>query len=69
MKNNRPILVLEDDHVDRLTVKRAMRDINISNPIVVVENGEQGLAYLENKEEQEPCIILLDLNMPKMGGA
>lgn len=68
MKDHRPILLLEDDYVDRLTVKRAIRDINIINPLVMVENGEEGLAYLHDNNKPEPCIILLDLNMPKMGG-
>ena len=68
MKSQRPILLLEDDYVDRLTVKRAVKDIKITNPLVMVENGEEGIEYLKDASNPEPCIILLDLNMPKMGG-
>lgn len=68
MKNNKPILLAEDDMVDAMTVKRAFREIHITNPLVIVENGEEALEYLRNPENQIPAIILLDLNMPKMNG-
>jgi CheY-like chemotaxis protein len=68
MRNSKPILLLEDDSVDAMTVKRAMKDIKITNPLVHVANGEEGLSYLHKEDNTRPCIILLDLNMPKMGG-
>lgn len=66
--NNRPILLVEDDHVDILTIKRAMKEIAVANPIVTRENGEDALAYLRDPASARPCIILLDLNMPIMNG-
>lgn len=68
MKNNRPILLVEDDHVDILTIKRALKEIAVSNPVVTRENGEDALAYLRDPASERPCIILLDLNMPIMNG-
>lgn len=68
MKNNKPILLAEDDMVDAMTVKRAFKEIHITNPLVIVENGEEALEYLRNPENEKPAIILLDLNMPKMNG-
>jgi CheY-like chemotaxis protein len=68
MKNNRPILLVEDDKIDAMTVKRAMKDLKISNPLVHVYNGIEALDYLKNSSNEKPCIILLDLNMPKMNG-
>jgi CheY-like chemotaxis protein len=62
--SNRPILLIEDDDVDILTIRRALKEINVSNPIVTRENGEQALAYLADPASVRPCIILLDLNMP-----
>lgn len=59
---------MEDDTVDAMTVKRALRDLNITNPLVVVGNGEEALDYLGNTSNERPCIILLDLNMPRMNG-
>lgn len=61
-------MLLEDDSVDAMTIKRAMKDIKISNPLVHVPNGEDGLIYLHNQDNNRPCVILLDLNMPKMNG-
>ena len=68
MRNSSPILLLEDDSVDALTIQRAMHEIKISNPLVHVDNGEDGLIYLHNENNPRPCVILLDLNMPKMNG-
>ncbi len=68
MKNPRPILLVEDDHVDAMTVKRAMNDNNINTPLHIVFNGEDALEYLKNPQIENPLIILLDLNMPKMDG-
>lgn len=66
--SNRPILLVEDDHVDILTIKRALKEIQVTNPVVTKENGEEALAYLRDAGSQQPCIILLDLNMPIMNG-
>ena len=68
MRNLKPVLLLEDDSVDAMTVKRAMKDLDVKNALVRVLNGEQALEYLHNKSNAEPCVILLDLNMPKMNG-
>ena len=66
------ILLIEDDEVDIMTVKRAFKKANILNPVTTATNGLEGLDYLrgENGCEKiaQPLIILLDLNMPKMGG-
>ena len=45
-----------------------MRDIHVTNPVNTVNNGEEALAFLRNGQNEMPCIILLDLNMPKMNG-
>lgn len=63
----KPILLVEDDHVDVLTTRRALKEIHVTNPLVVCENGEEGLAYLRGTAER-PCLVLLDLNMPIMNG-
>lgn len=65
---NKPILLVEDDQVDAMTVQRALRELHVTNPLVRRENGEEGLAYLRDAGVAPPCIILLDLNMPVMNG-
>ncbi len=67
MLATKKILLLEDDLVDVMTVKRAIKQLNISNELVVKENGEEGLNYLKAAEDL-PGIIFLDINMPKMNG-
>lgn len=68
MKTKKPILLVEDDRVDAMTVKRAIRQIKLNHPLVHVENGEEALEYLQDDDNEKPWIILLDLNMPKMNG-
>lgn len=65
---NKPILLVEDDQVDTMTVKRALKEIHVTNPLVHVENGEEAVNYLKDPQREKPCIMLLDLNMPIMNG-
>ena len=67
-------LLIEDDEVDIMTVKRAFKKGNITNALYVADNGLEALAMLRGDAETPPLIpidrriILLDLNMPKMNG-
>jgi len=69
MQTLEPILLVEDDTVDAMTVKRALKELKAMNDVVHVANGEEALEYLRDENNEKPCIILLDLNMPKMNGA
>lgn len=68
MRNCKPILLIEDDMVDAMTVKRAFDDLGIGNEIVHKESGEQALEYLAQADSVMPCLIFLDLNLPRMNG-
>jgi len=68
MRNSKSILLVEDDNVDAMTVKRAFKDLKVLNPLVITTNGEEALQYLRNESNEKPCVTLLDLNMPKMDG-
>jgi len=68
MRNSKPVLLVEDDSVDAMTVKRAFKELKVLNPLVLTTNGEEALQYLRNKSNGKPCVTLLDLNMPKMNG-
>jgi len=59
---------VEDDRIDTMTVKRALKDLKVTNELVHRANGEEALEYLRNETNKKPCVILLDLNMPKMNG-
>ncbi len=69
------ILLAEDDENHVLLIQRAFKLAGLLNPMVVVEDGEQAVAYLSgagkyaNREEYPlPCLLLLDLKMPNKNG-
>ena len=63
------ILLVDDDEVDVMTVKRAFHKANIANPIFVASNGVEALALLRSGGiPPQRRLILLDLNMPRMNG-
>jgi len=68
MNNIQPILLIEDDQVDVMTVKRGFKDLGVLNPLVTAGNGEEAIHYLNKPSQGLPCVILLDINMPKMNG-
>lgn len=68
MNQTAPVLLVEDDEVDILTVRRALKELRVQNPLVVTSNGEEALTWLYQSEGLTPTVILLDLNMPRMNG-
>ena len=63
------ILLVEDDQVDVMNVKRAFDKNRIGNPLFVAEDGIRALEVLRSSEmPRERRIVLLDLNMPRMNG-
>jgi CheY-like chemotaxis protein len=63
------ILLVEDDQVDAMTVRRALKELHVTNRLEHMENGEDALAFLRDTTKKiRPCLILLDLNMPIMNG-
>mgnify|MGYP001795200306 FL=1 len=67
------ILLVEDDKVDVMNVQRSFKKANITNPLYVANNGVEALEILRDqsaavKMPRTRRLILLDLNMPKMGG-
>ncbi len=67
------VLLVEDDPGDQKLVKRALANLEMPNELYVAASGEEALEYLQrsksgNAESPRPNLILLDLNMPGMGG-
>lgn len=62
------ILLVEDDDIDAKIVERAFNKLRIANPIIRAKDGVIALELLRDGTVSRPYIILLDLNMPKMGG-
>lgn len=68
MRSAKTVLLVEDDAIDAMTVQRAFKDLKLTNPLAHVTNGEEALDYLQDPSHALPCVILLDLNMPRMNG-
>ncbi|MGC1309207.1 MAG: response regulator [Phormidesmis sp.] len=67
------ILLVEDDKVDVMNVQRSFKKAKITNPLYIAGDGVEALEILRGESEGPPMpdsrrLILLDLNMPRMGG-
>jgi CheY-like chemotaxis protein len=69
------ILLAEDRDDDVELIRRAFREGKIDNPLFVVKNGEEAVAYLKGEGKYQtrdeyplPDLLLLDLKMPRMDG-
>jgi two-component system, response regulator len=74
IRHIRTILLVEDSHADAEMTIEALRDANLANPIVHVEDGVEALDYLHkrnayaDRETGEPAVVLLDIQMPRLNG-
>jgi two-component system response regulator len=71
----RPVLLVEDNEDDELLTLRAFKKNNIVNDVVVAHDGVEALEYLLGTGgyagrdlEVMPQVVLLDLNLPRLGG-
>jgi CheY-like chemotaxis protein len=70
----RHILLVEDNPSDQALTLRALRKGGILNVVVVVHDGAEALDYLfcigehAGRAPENPALVLLDLNLPKIGG-
>jgi len=66
----RPILLVEDNPMDVDLTRRAFAMRNIANSLQVARDGAEALMYLAKWEAGDPvpCVILLDLNLPRVSG-
>lgn len=64
------ILHIDDDPDDQQLFKTALQSLNDCLEIIVAEDGAEGMEHLLLMKEQNnlPCIIVLDINMPKVNG-
>jgi CheY-like chemotaxis protein len=72
MKSSVPILLVEDNRIDIEVVRRALTKADIPNPLYTAVDGVEAWELLSGKNGSHklpsPCLILLDINMPRMNG-
>ena len=74
MKDILPILLAEDSLADAEMAIDALREANLANAIVHVEDGVEAMEYLlrqgaySDREPGNPAVLLLDIKMPRMDG-
>jgi CheY-like chemotaxis protein len=73
--SDKAILLIEDNPSDIALTERALKRNNISNPLVVAQDGQEGIDYLFGQgafagrdTALQPVLILLDLKLPKLDG-
>ncbi len=68
------ILVAEDDPDDQILLRRALRKLGLEQLTYFVSDGEEAVEYLENiaigddSHRRLPCLLILDLKMPRLDG-
>ena len=69
------VLLADDDPNDVFLLQRAFQKTNIANPLRVVRDGEEAMAYLSGQNQYAdrqhhplPVLLLLDLKMPRKSG-
>ena len=67
-RNSKPILLVDDDDVDMMIVKRSLKALQVPNQMVYMPDGQAALEYLTDDSNEKPGILFLDLNMPRMNG-
>ncbi len=65
-----PILVADDEAADVYLLRRSLVSAGVTNPIIGVADGEELLEFLNGATfgGQVPCVLFLDIRMPRMGG-
>jgi len=70
------IMIIDDDEVDRYTLKRLLKSGGITIPVVEANDGQEAVQFFKNAEANKinlgegfpPVIVFLDINMPRMNG-
>ena len=67
MKTLPNIILVEDNPDDERLAIRALRKGNVANEILVARNGEEAINMILSADPL-PCVVLLDLKLPKIDG-
>lgn len=66
------LLIVDDDELDRELIERGLRKAKVANPVTMAGDGQEALDILRGTGDRPPLpspfIVILDWNMPRMGG-
>jgi len=66
------VLLAEDDASDVILLRRAFKDVDLTNPLHVTTDGQEAVEFLDGAkarpEERLPALVILDLKMPRRSG-
>lgn len=62
------ILLVEDDQLDAIDIRRSLDKMKIFYQLHIAKNGEEALELLNGEQHLQPDVALVDINMPKMNG-
>lgn len=62
------ILLVEDDQLDAIDIRRSLDKLKILYQLHQAKNGEDALEMLNGPDSIKPDVVLVDINMPKMNG-
>ena len=62
------ILLVEDDQLDAIDIRRSLDKMKVFYQLHVAKNGEEALDMLNGDNGLHPDVALIDINMPKMNG-
>lgn len=69
-ENNHCVLLIDDDVDEQQFIVEAFAEVSPAYRVVCFDNGKRGLCFLQQLSEEElPCLIVLDYDMPVMNGA
>ncbi|MBV9961584.1 MAG: response regulator [Parafilimonas sp.] len=67
MNKDGPVLIIEDDLDDQFLLEEIFKELKYSNKIIFFADGEAALEFLIHGD-QNPFLILSDINLPKLNG-
>lgn len=62
------ILLIDDDPIQNLINSKMIEKINVTENLIIAQNGQEALQKMNEENLPNPDIIFLDINMPVMDG-